>query len=80
MGGCVFIVVVAGVMIFSVKLNGVPLKPDVAVPIRERDQIAALTGGIVTLCFTIAHIFRDHSKKDEDGEEEELERLAGDVN
>ena len=65
-------------MIFCVKVDGIPLIPDVAVSISDRDQIAALMGGIVTLCFTLAHIIRAHRKKNEEGEEE-MQMLAGDV-
>lgn len=78
-GGCVFLAAMTGFMIFSVKANVAPLIPDVGVSISDRDQIAALIGGIVTLCFTVAHIIRVHSKKDEEGEGEEMERLAGDL-
>jgi hypothetical protein len=79
LGGCVFLASVAGYMLFCVRVNGIPLIPDVAVSISDRDQIAALIGGIVTLCFTVAHIIRAHRKKDEEAEREEMQRLAGDV-
>jgi hypothetical protein len=77
--GSVWAAVVAGFMIYYVEVNGIPLTPDVAVSISDRDQIAALIGGIVTLCFTVTHIIRAYSKKDEEGEGEEMERLTGDV-
>jgi hypothetical protein len=79
LGGYVFLAVLAGLVIFCVKFDGIPLIPDVGVSISDRDQIAALIGGIVTLCFTVAHIIRAHSKKDEEAEREEMQRLAGDV-
>ena len=44
-----------------------------------QNKITPLIGGIVTLCFTVAHIIRVHSEKDEEGEGEEMERLAGDL-
>lgn len=77
--GCMFLAVLTGLMVYGVKVYGIPLIPDVAVSISDRDQIAALMGGIVTLCFTIAHIIRAHSKKKEKGEREEMERLTGGV-
>lgn len=79
LGGCLFLDATTEFMIYSVKVKGIPLTPDVAVSISARDQIAALIGGIVTLCFTVAHIIRTHSKKDEESEGEEMQRLTGDV-
>jgi hypothetical protein len=79
LGGCMFLAGMTGFMIFAVKVNEIPLIPDVGVSISDRDQIVALIGGIVTLCFTVAHIIQAHSKKDEVGEGEEMERLTGDV-
>jgi hypothetical protein len=55
-----------GFMILCVYVNGVPLIPDLGISLFERDQIAALIGGMVTICFTLAHIYRSRkSKKDE---------------
>jgi hypothetical protein len=78
LGSFLFVVALAGYMIFCVYVNGVPLTPDVAVSITEKDQIAALLGGIVTLCFTLGHIFRSRIKE-EKSEGEEMQRLASDV-
>jgi hypothetical protein len=69
LGGCLFVAALAGYMIFCVYDNGVPLIPDVAVSITERDQIAALIGGIVTLCFTLAHNFGSSEEEENEGEE-----------
>lgn len=79
LGGSESAAVMAGFMIFGVKVNGIPLTPDVAVSISDRDQIAALIGGIVTLCFTVTHIIRAQIKIEEEAEGEEMERLTGDV-
>jgi hypothetical protein len=78
LASCLVVGGIAAYMIFSVRVNGIPLIPDVAVSISEKDQIAALLGGVVTLCFTLGHIVLS-KVKEEESEGEEMQRLASDV-
>ena len=58
-GGCLILgFFFPGLMIYRALANGIPLVPDLAVRISERDQVAALIGGIVTLCFTLEDVYR----------------------
>ncbi|KAE9370155.1 hypothetical protein N431DRAFT_426592 [Stipitochalara longipes BDJ] len=77
---CVFVAVFPGIMLLSVKKNGIPLVPDVGVSLRERDQIAALLGGVTTILFTVWHAFlRLAEKEEKEGDPEELQTLAAHV-
>ncbi len=60
--------------------SGISLAPDVGVSLGERDQIAALLGGVTTVFFTVGRLVRNfvkERKEEREGEEEELETLAG---
>lgn len=78
-GACLVIGALAGYMIFCVYANGIPLIPDVAVSIREKDQVAALIGGIVTLCFTLGRIILRSRIKGKENEGEEMQALASNM-
>ena len=68
-----------GMMILSFSKNGIPLVPDVGVALRERDQVAALLGGITTLGFTVGHLvskYVEKNKESREGNDEELQTLA----
>lgn len=55
------------------------LMPDLGVSIRERDQVATLVVGIVSLCFTIADVVRRVDKGKDKEEGEEMQELSRDV-
>ncbi|KAN0106718.1 hypothetical protein V8E51_009594 [Hyaloscypha variabilis] len=77
---CVVLAVFMGVLWPAMLSGGIPLAPDVGVSLKERDQIAALLGGVATLLFTVGRLVRkfvQEREEEREGEVEELETLAG---
>lgn len=77
-GSCIAMACLLPLPIFlSTKLSDLSPVPDLGVSIKERDQIATLVVGIVSLCFTIADTLRkwgrDTLLKERDAEERDAE-------
>jgi hypothetical protein len=67
-----------GFTIALIVWDRIPLVPDLAVTIDERDQLAALTAGVMTLAYTVYCVIRDRRRQPvaTGTEMEEMERLT----
>ena len=62
-------------MIWSWRGNVIHFVPDIGVSLRERDQVAALLGGITTLVFTVGHLLRRYDEKNNKKKENDAEEF-----
>ncbi|KAH6856691.1 hypothetical protein B0I37DRAFT_368115 [Chaetomium sp. MPI-CAGE-AT-0009] len=80
-GLCASCAVLGGFLIASIVSHWTPLVPDLGVTIDERDQLAAVTAGTMTLVYTVYRVIRDRRQQPEVTETElcELEGLTAAV-
>ena len=68
-------------VIIATHLNGITFVPDLGIKLSERDQLAALIGGITTLGFTLSELWHRFvgTQHTEGGDAEESQTLTSDV-
>ncbi|KAF7554446.1 hypothetical protein G7Z17_g2910 [Cylindrodendrum hubeiense] len=78
LGAVIIIAAITGVMVFVFFSDKLRLVPDLAVTVGERDQLATLIVGVVTLTFTLLDVIRDW-QPDTEIDNEEMQTLNTDV-